>query len=575
MRHMYKRASVLAAVGLLAGVLAACGSSPPAKTGSGGGSGGTTATGGTQSTAGFAPGGTLKVLMGSPPDSLDPQFGYTTQAAEADWLVYTPLLTYAHASGLAGTKVIPGLATALPVLSNGDKTYTMTMRKGLTFSNGTAVKASDFTFAVERAIKLSWGGASFFTQNVVGAAAYQKGTAKTISGITADNSSGKITINLVAPYGAFENVLAFPAAAPVPPTTAMKALTSSPPPGVGPYMITSVSVSTGFTVKKNPKFAAFKLPGIPTGHVDAVDVTFQANNVTEAQDVLNNTYDEFDDADTLPPSLYSQVTAQKSRYRPEIAAETDYFFLNTRTKPFNNFKARQAVNLAVNRTALERVAAGEIQPACYFLPPAIIGHASGSCPDGSPTGLGSPADIAKAKALVKSAGLAGTPVTVWTESKQPRQAFVTYLEGQLNAIGFKATLKVIANGIYFQTIGNAKTNPQIGFADWQQDFPNPGDFYLLLDARAIQPVNNENFGNVNDSHIQSTIIKLDKVPASKLSSVAGQWAALERYVSGKDYMIPFGNAIFPLFLSTRVDFSKVIFHPLYGDDWSSFELKKA
>ena len=44
-------------------------------------------------------GGTATVLMGTAPDYLDPQEGYTTQAAEADWISYTPLLTYRHASG--------------------------------------------------------------------------------------------------------------------------------------------------------------------------------------------------------------------------------------------------------------------------------------------------------------------------------------------------------------------------------------------------------------------------------------------------------------------------------------------
>jgi peptide/nickel transport system substrate-binding protein len=59
-------------------------------------------------------GGTATVLMGTAPDFLDPQEGYTTQAAEADWISYTPLLTYKHASGQEGTKLIPGLAENLP-----------------------------------------------------------------------------------------------------------------------------------------------------------------------------------------------------------------------------------------------------------------------------------------------------------------------------------------------------------------------------------------------------------------------------------------------------------------------------
>ena len=57
------------------------------------------------------------VLMGTAPDYLDPQLGYTTQSAEPDWITYTPLLTYRHANGKAGGELIPGLATALPKVS--------------------------------------------------------------------------------------------------------------------------------------------------------------------------------------------------------------------------------------------------------------------------------------------------------------------------------------------------------------------------------------------------------------------------------------------------------------------------
>ena len=66
--------------------------------------------------------------MGTTPDALDPQFGYTTQAAEPDWLACTGLVTYAHRNGTAGTKLIPGLTTSLPTVTDRGKTYTVTLR---------------------------------------------------------------------------------------------------------------------------------------------------------------------------------------------------------------------------------------------------------------------------------------------------------------------------------------------------------------------------------------------------------------------------------------------------------------
>lgn len=176
--------------------------------------------------------GTVTVLMGAPPDSLDPQAGYTSQSAEATWISYLGLLTYAHENGTGGGKVIPALATELPKVSDGGKTYAFTLRKGLVFSNGQPVVASDFAYTVERAIKIPWGGSGqFISANIVGGEAYSSGKAKTISGITTNDQTGQIVIHLNAPYGAFENVLAFPALGFVPAGTPMKKESVNVPPG--------------------------------------------------------------------------------------------------------------------------------------------------------------------------------------------------------------------------------------------------------------------------------------------------------------------------------------------------------
>src|SRR5206468_7557336 len=69
--------------------------------------------------------------------------------------------------------------------------------------------------------------------------------------------------------------------------------------------------------------------------------------------------------------------------------------------------------------------------------------------------------------------------------------------------------------------------PQTGFADWNQDFPNPSDFYLLLDAKSIQQTNNQNFSQVNDPKVQSELTALNKVPATQLQSAASRWRSEE------------------------------------------------
>src|SRR5579884_3019879 len=129
-----------------------------------------------------------RVVMARAPNSLDPAVGNTPEALEADWLVYTPLLTYAHANGAGGTEVLAGLASTTPVITDGGRTYTLSLRPGLLYSNHEPVRASDFTHAVERALRLHWGeAAQLITPHIAGAAAYAAGRARTISGITAND----------------------------------------------------------------------------------------------------------------------------------------------------------------------------------------------------------------------------------------------------------------------------------------------------------------------------------------------------------------------------------------------------
>jgi peptide/nickel transport system substrate-binding protein len=528
------------------------------------GGGGTSSTGGTSANT---QGGTATVNMGTAPDSLDPQSGYTTQAAEADWLAYTGLLTYAHANGQAGTQLIPGLATALPQISADGLTYTMTLRPGLTYSNGAPVKASDFPYSLERAMKIGWGGKSFFTDYIVGASDYDSGKAPSITGITTNDATGQITIQLTKVYGAFANIIAFPAAGLVPTGTPMTDLGNSPPPGVGSYTIANVVPNQSFTMQRNSRF---DIPGIPQGHLQTIKVNIASNTLTEAQQVLNNQADNFDAGDTVPPTLLSQIqSSAASRFQKETAALTFYFFMNTTTKPFNNPLVRQAVNLALDRRALQRLASGFLTPGCYFLPPQLPGHPTAPCPSGDPNAA---PNLTKAKQLVQQSGLAGTPITVWGETRSPRQQYVTYYTSVLNELGFNATPKIIQDSLYFTTIGNASTNPQTGFADWSQDFPNPSDFYLLLDGTAIQPVKNQNFSMVNDPQIQSSLAKLYPVPATQLPSVASNWAQLDQYTAQQAYEAVYGYEQVPKFMSNRINFGTAVFHPVYYNDWSSWQL---
>src|ERR1044072_3222167 len=106
--------------------------------------------------------GTLRAVLDTI-DFLDPQQAYTGQSWWAMWNVYETLLTYKHVDGPAGYSLVPGLAQSLPKISSNGRVYKFTLRKGLKYSNGKPVLASDFKWAIKRGFLATGQGVGFYT----------------------------------------------------------------------------------------------------------------------------------------------------------------------------------------------------------------------------------------------------------------------------------------------------------------------------------------------------------------------------------------------------------------------------
>ena len=547
---------LLAAVAAVA--LAACGSSSSSSSSSAGSS-----SAATSSSAGKN-GGTITIASGTPPLSADQGLDFTTQGNELYSVVNTPLLTFVRGvSGTAGSKIIPGLAKSLPTLSNGGKTLTFYLRPGLHYSNGMPIKASDVPYALERDLKIPWQAASFISAYVKGGMAYANGKAKTISGITADDATGKITVNLVAKFAPMTDIFALPGTAPVPPNTPMKNLAATGTIGDGPYMWSTISPGHTYTLVQNPKF---DVPGLARGHAAKIVYNVNSNVLANAEAVLNNSADVFDPGDTLPATILQQVKTQAAdRYSLSPQNSSWYWFFGVNEKPFNNLYARQAVLAAMDDRALSRLDSGFQTPDCHLIPFGIIGHSDpSSCPFHNPNG---PPNLTLAKELMKKSGMIGQPVTVYGEERSPRRQYLDYITSVLNSLGFKATEKVINSGVYFTTIGAPKLHPQFGFGDWNQDFPNPWDFMQLFAGNAGSSLN---YGYVNDPHYNAELAKLSQVPPEQ---VASQWAALDQYAVSHAYYAVFGHENKVKFFSNRLNYPAGVISVEYLLDLTSLQLK--
>jgi peptide/nickel transport system substrate-binding protein len=526
-------------------------------------------------------GGTSSVTIAQAdqPDFLDPALSYATHGWEPMWTVYSPLVTYKREDGEAGSEQMPGLAEDLPEVSDGGLTYKLTLRQGLEYSDGTPVKASDFEHTIKRVLNMESPGAPYF-EVIEGADKYlADGNADAdISGIETNDKTGAITITLTEPEAAFSFVLSMNFAALVPGDTPFENMSNDPPPGVGPYMFTKTVPNQEFVLARNPKFTADTIPGVPEAILDEVKTEIIKSVPKQTQDVIDNKLDFMQEP--VAPDFISEVLerfgpegTEEQRYKEFTTLSTYYFFLNTRIPPFDDPKVREAVNLGVDKPALARLFAGTLETGCSFLPPEMPGYSEEldgeGCPWGDPS---QPPDLKRAQQLIKEAGAEGAEVTVWGDDIDPTAKVTQAYADQLNQIGLDATPKIIAGGVYFQTIGNEDTEAQTGFLNWFGDFPHPANFFFLVDGETIQPTNNQNMSNVDDPKINKELEELGKEP--NITEVTDRWEALNEYLVDQAYIVPYGYRKLSTFMSERMNFEDCTpINPIIYNDYSQWCLK--
>ncbi|HEY2543870.1 MAG TPA: ABC transporter substrate-binding protein [Gaiellaceae bacterium] len=501
----------------------------------------------------------FRVAQDTSIDYLDPGLTYSPEGLNVIWNVYLPLLGYKHVNGAGGSTIVPYLARSLPKVSADGRVYTLTLRKGIEYSNGQPVKASDFKATVERDFKLDSPGAGYF-YDIAGVDDARKAKGGHISGIVADDATGRITITLKTPQGDFANVLASEFAAPVPASASASDTSTHPLPATGPYMIQSYAPNKQIVEVRNPRFDASQFDGnVPAGNPDKVvwDI------VGDAATALQRTTGGQDDWDPQPIPEAS-LAATEAKYGDQLKIYTPpntyYFFMNTKVAPFDKLKVRQAVNYAIDRRALVAIYGGLANPTENILPPTYPSYSKHSLYRH---------DVAKARQLIKSAGAVGARVTVWNHDRGLDPKATQYLVKVLNSIGLRAKQHIVTSAVYWATVGNEATNAQIGFADWFQDYPHPLDWFdVLLNGERITKTYNNNYANFDDKAVNAEIDDLNKQPIPT-SPVNSRWASLDRQIMLQAPWAPFLNREFTDLFNAKVDLGCYVNQVVYGFDYST------
>lgn len=521
-----------------------------------------------------AKGGTLRMALSDDWDSLDPGDTYYAFAWDFARLYGRSLTSFKSAPGQEGSTIVPDLAESLGKPSDGGKTWTYTLRKGLKYEDGTPITAQDVKYAVARSLDkdVLVNGPTYFNDflDLQGYTSPFKLKDKA-AGLKAIETPDDATIifHLTKPFAGFDYMTAMPQTIPVPAdkdtgTEYKKHVISS-----GPYMFKTYEAGKQFTMVRNPNWDPATDPNrkaLP----DEIDVKVKQNQADIDNQLLAGTLDVDVAGSGVGTETQGRILAD-----PKLKANSDnpigtrlwYLSINGDVAPLTNVECRKAIQYATDKTSLQRAYGGDTggDIASNILPPTISGAEQFNL---YPPGADNKGDVEKAKAALTACGQPnGFATTMAFRSDRPKEkATAEAMQQALKRVGINLTLRGFPSGDYFKLYAGkpdyAKAN-NLGIMTngWGADWPDGFGFISqIVDSRTIRPSG----GNYNlsvkdpavDALLDKAVVTEDKTAREAL------WVDVDKKVMEDATLLP---TVWSKGLYYRpTNLTNVYFSPAYG-----------
>jgi len=457
---------------------------------------------------------------------IDPQLGYITTAWWLEYATAAKLYNYPDKSGPAGSKLVPEVASRFTV-TNGGKRYTFFIRKGFKFSDGTAVTANSFKYAINRTANkdLASPGAQFITDptgtNIVGAAQVNNGQGTNVSGVQIRGN--KLIVNLTRGDGTFLSKITMPffqaTSSKLPLTKEIVNVSGNDLPSAGPYYMSRNAPDDLTQIRQNKYWTPGPGRNRPR-NLAGLDWKWNLNEQTGFNQVKANQLDEGPLPAAEVQGVASQYGVNKTRFWTKSQNCTGYLPMNTANSLFkNNLPLRQAVNYAVSRKPYVAQAgpyAG--QPWTHLFNPGVPGWRNVSIYKQNMT---------KARSLARGHMKDGKITIFYRSSGTTNPAQALIVKQDLINLGFSngnITMKPQSGGDIYTAMGKRGTDADMGVSmGWCSDYPDPYDWInILLYGPSIQAENNVNYSYFNSSKWNARMANAAKLVGPKRLKVYGQ-----------------------------------------------------
>ena len=383
-------------------------------------------------------GGTLIYAAGSDPDSLDAANTDSNPGEAVGHMMYNYLVRFD-----AKLKIVPDLATKWTQSPDG-LIWTLTLRKGVKFHDGTPMNAEAVKYTFDRFLGPDKPLKSGLHVPII----------KSVD--VMDDSTVRFTLKV--PFAFFLNNLAHSASGIVSPTAVKKwgKDFTLHPVGTGPFKFVEWVRGDRVVLERNDDYYEGK------SRLDKIIVRTVREDSAR---VLGLQAGDYDVAVRIPPEDVSRLMNEgRVRVYAEQSNRVLYVGFNLAKKPFDDVRVRQALNYAIDKESIVKN--------IYQDRAAVVPNVVGPLNTGYAAVKGYEYDPAKAKKLLAEAGYSnGLEITFWTPKGRYLKDYelAQVIQQQLAAVGIKAKLEVFEWARYLSTLRRPKEEAKfdmylLGFA---------------------------------------------------------------------------------------------------------------
>lgn len=491
-------------------------------------------------------GGTVNVLMAAPFVHLDPQRIYAGSAADFSRLYARTLTTYRPVPGKQGTEVVPDLATSLGIPRDNARTWTFTLKPGITFQDGSAITAQDVRYGVERSFAANLAEGAPYARQYVDCPGYRGPYADPAGrGCPAIETPDDKTVvfHLNRPMGSFPYLTAMPIFSPVPKAKDTGVGYDKAPFSSGPYKFQSARRDGSIVLVRNDRWDP-RTDQVRPAYPDGFRVTSGLDPAVIDQRLIADSA-----ADQTAIMLGGSVAPQdlsKVLLDPAVMSRSDagfdncnrYLALNTRKPPLDKAKVRQAINYAVDKEAYRTALGGRFVGdfASTIVAPSLAGHRDFDVYRANGTG-----DIARARQLLTEAGFPrGLAVTLQTVDKGTGLSTAVAIAQALSRAGITVRFDRVPASAYYESVGTTATEQQLAFYGWCPDFPSAGAVLpFLFDGRTISPQGNINVSQYNNDGVNDRLDEIARMTNPR--KIAAAYGELDEKIMKDAPIVPLLN----------------------------------